>query len=145
LVGRLDLLGFSGLANLVMAIKFAKYWELGREDVVLTVLTDSMELYASRLAEMHQLRGAYSGRDAAADRARHLLGLATDNLRELSHLERRRVHNLKYFTWVEQQGRNSEELTRQWREASYWTDIQRQVDGIDALIAEFNARAAVGN
>ena len=140
LIGRLDLLGFSGIANLLSCIKYARYFELTRRDVVLTVLTDSMELYASRLAEMREKRGAYSEHDAAADRARHLLGLATDNLLELSHVERRRVHNLKYFTWVEQQGRTSEELNRQWREESYWTNIQGQVGAVDALIEEFNAR-----
>ena len=45
----LNLLGFSGIANILSAIKFAKYYELGENDVVLTVLTDSMELYGSRI------------------------------------------------------------------------------------------------
>ena len=60
LVARLDLLGFSGISNVLSAIKFAKYFELGREDIVLTVLTDSMELYGSRLQEMHAESGAYT-------------------------------------------------------------------------------------
>ena len=47
LVNQLDLLGFSGIANMLSAIKFAKYYELGPNDVVLTVLTDSMELYGT--------------------------------------------------------------------------------------------------
>ncbi|HJS29419.1 MAG TPA: pyridoxal-phosphate dependent enzyme, partial [Anaerolineales bacterium] len=60
LVERLDLLGFSGIANLLSAIKFARYYELGSSDVVLTVLTDSMDLYRSRLGEMHEEYGEYS-------------------------------------------------------------------------------------
>jgi cysteine synthase len=96
-VGKLDLLGFSGIANLSMAIKFAKYYELGPNDVVITVLTDSMELYQSRLKEMHDEAGTYTQMDAAADFSRYLLGLTTDNLAELRYTDRRRVHNLKYF------------------------------------------------
>ncbi|NTU75035.1 MAG: pyridoxal-phosphate dependent enzyme, partial [Anaerolineaceae bacterium] len=53
-VSQLDLLGFSGIANMLSAIKFAKYYELDENDVVLIVLTDSMELYGSRMTEMHE-------------------------------------------------------------------------------------------
>jgi len=37
LVGKLDLLGFSSIANTVMAIKMAKYYEMDKNDVILTV------------------------------------------------------------------------------------------------------------
>ena len=144
MVGRLDLLGFSGIANLLSAIKFAKYYECGGNDVVLTVLTDSMELYGSRLREMRQEFGEYEEPNAAAHFARYLLGQSTDNLLELRYTDRRRVHNLKYFTWVEQQGRTYEEIQAQWNQPDYWTGVQRQVPEIDALIQEFNAEAGVG-
>jgi cysteine synthase len=143
LVAKLDLLGFSGIANLSMAVKFAKYYELGEHDVVLTVLTDSMELYKSRLREMHQEHGEYTQKDAAADYARYLLGLTTDNLLELRYTDRRRVHNLKYFTWVEQQGKTYEEIMDQWYDPDYWTRIQRQIPEIDARIEAFNAEAGL--
>jgi len=139
LVGRLDLLGFSGIANLLSSIKLAKYYALGPQDVVLTILTDSMELYTSRLAEMHAELGEYGERDAAADYARYLLGESTDNLLELRLPDRRRVHNLKYYTWVEQQGRTYEEILAQWSAPDYWRSVQTQTDEIDALIEEFNA------
>ena len=139
-VDRLDLLGFSGIANLLMAIAFAKYSELGPDDLVLTVLTDSMHLYGSRLAEMRRDRGEYTDRDAVADRARYLLGQSTEHLLELRLADRRRIHNLKYFTWVEQQGKRVEDLQAQWADRDYWKRIQAQVDEIDALIAEFNRR-----
>ena len=139
---QLNLLGFSGIANLSMAIKFAKYYELGSSDVVITVLTDSMDLYLSRLGEMRREQGEYTDLDAAGDFARYLQGLTTDNMLELRYTDRRRIHNLKYFTWVEQQGKTYEEITAQWYDAEYWTDTQGQVEEIDKHIEEFNARVS---
>ena len=143
LVSQLDLLGFSGIANLLSTIKMARYYGWGEHDVVLTVLTDSMELYQSRLKEMHEEYGGYSEVDAAAHFAQYLMGESTDNLLELSALDRRRVHNLKYFTWVEQQGRTYEEILAQWDDPDYWTGVQRQVPEIDARIEAFNARVGL--
>ena len=128
---------------MLSAIKFAKYYELGHNDVVLTVLTDSMELYGSRLQEMRAEAGEYTQLDAAAHFARYLQGASTDNLQELTYLDRRRVHNLKYFTWVEQQGRTYEEIMAQWYDPDYWTGVQTQAQEIDALIEEFNAKAGL--
>jgi len=142
-IEKLDLMGFSGISNVLSAIKMAKYYELGEQDIVLTVLTDSMELYASRLREMHEEFGAYSELDAAAHFHRYLLGATTDHMLELRYEDRRRVHNLKYFTWVEQQGKTYEEIQAQWYDHDYWTDVQRQVEEIDALITSFNEEAAV--
>jgi cysteine synthase len=142
-VRQLDLLGFSGISNVVSSIKFAKYYELGENDIVLTILTDSMELYESRLAEMHAEFGDYSNLDAAAHFSRYLMGISTDNMLEFTYPERRRVHNLKYYTWVEQQGRTYEEIMDQWHHAEYWTATQTQVDEIDELIEEFNSRVGL--
>jgi cysteine synthase len=138
IVDQLDLLGFSGISNVLSCIKAAKYYEMDENDIMITVLTDSMELYRSRLHEMHQEYGQYSERDAAADFARYLHGQSTDNMLELRYTDRRRVHNLKYYTWVEQQGRTYEEIQAQWYEPDYWTDVQKQADQIDELILEFN-------
>ena len=141
-VEQLDLLGFSGIANVSMAVKFAKYYELGSSDVVITVLTDSMDLYQSRLEEMREEHGEYTDLDAAAGFSRYLQGLTTENLLELRYTDRRRIHNLKYFTWVEQQGKTYEEIQAQWYEDEYWTDTQGQVEEIDKHIEEFNARVS---
>lgn len=142
-VNRLDLLGFSGISNMLSAIKFAKYFEMGENDIVLTILTDSMELYGSRLVEMHTEFGEYDQLDAAADYSRYLKGVSTDNMIELRYIDRRRIHNLKYFTWVEQQGKTYEEIMAQWYEADYWTSVQSQVDEIDALINDYNAQVGL--
>jgi cysteine synthase len=143
IISHLDLLGFSGISNVLSAIKFAKYFEMGKNDIVLTILTDSMELYGSRLTEMQADFGDYQELDAAADFARYLQGITTDNMIELSYLERRRIHNLKYFTWIEQQGKTYEEIMAQWYERDYWTNVQSQVDDIDALIGEYNTKVGL--
>jgi cysteine synthase A len=142
-IEKLNLLGFSGIANMLSAIKFAKYYELGEEDVVLTVLTDSMELYGSRISEYQKQYGEYTDFDAAETFARYLHGVTTDNLLELSYEQRRRIHNLKYYTWVEQQGRTYEEINAQWYNPDYWTDFQSQVPEFDALITEFNEKVGL--
>ncbi|MBI4927012.1 MAG: pyridoxal-5-phosphate-dependent protein subunit beta [Anaerolineae bacterium] len=142
-IDRLNLLGFSGIANVLSAVKFAKYYELTENDVVLTVLTDSMELYGTRLEEYREQFGEFTAFDAAEAFAGALHGLGTDALIELSYAERKRVHNLKYYTWVEQQGKTYEEIQAQWYDPDYWTSVQRQVGEIDQKIADFNRMAAV--
>ncbi|WP_236709950.1 pyridoxal-phosphate dependent enzyme [Longilinea arvoryzae] len=137
-VNQLGLMGFSGIANVLSAIKMAKYYEMGENDVVVTVLTDSMQLYGSRIDEMRKEEGEYTEAMAAADFARYLLGTSTDNMLELSYADRKRVHNLKYYTWVEQQGKTYPEIQDQWYDPNYWTDIQKQMGEIDALITDFN-------
>lgn len=143
-VSKLDLLGISSVANVLMAIKFAKYFELTRRDVLLTVFTDSMELYESRLRELREKRGVYTEKDAIRDYGRHLMGVKTDSMMELNHYDRRRIHNLKYFTWIEQQGFDLKELNRQWYDHdSYWTEIQKLTLKIDELITQFNEKVGL--
>jgi len=142
MVSQLDLLGFSGIANVLSAIKFAKWYELGKNDIVLCVLTDSMELYGSRITEMRQSMGEFTGYDAAEIYAR-LQNITTDSMEELSYPERKRVHNLKYFTWVEQQGKTFKEIQAQWYDPNYWTDFQSQLPEIDSLIDEFNQKVGL--
>jgi len=61
-------------------------------------------------------------------------------MRELTYPERKRVHNLNYFTWVEQMGKTVEELNTQWYDwPDFWDRIHGQADRIDELIREFNA------
>ncbi len=143
LVCQLPLLGISGIANLLSAIKFAKYYELTGNDVVAAVATDSMDLYRSRLRELEEAEGPFGQVEAAVAYHRYLLGERTDNLLELSYEDRKRIHNLKYYTWVEQQGRTYEEIQAQWYDDDYWTSIPAMVDDIDRLIEAFNARVGL--
>jgi len=143
LVNGLDQLGISSVSNLVTAIKFAKYYELTEKDIVMTVLTDSMEMYGSRLKEMTAEQGDFSERDASAVFARHLQGLSIDNMEELTYYGRKRIHNLKYFTWVEQQGKTFLEIQAQWYDDDYWENVRGRVDEIDELIEKFNAETGL--
>lgn len=142
-VNQLDLMGFSGIANMLSAIKFAKWNELTSNDVVGIVLTDSMQLYGTRIEEYRESFGAFSNESAAEAFARDLHGESTDHMAELSYVDRQRVHNLKYYTWVEQQGKTYEEIQAQWYDADYWTSIQAQAPEIDKLIDAFNAEVGL--
>lgn len=142
IIEQLPLLGISGIANLVSAIKLAGHQELDNHDVVLTVATDSLEMYESRLAEMTRDRGEHTKIDAAAACHRYLLGAGKDHVHELGYWDRKRIHNLKYYTWVEQQGKTTEELDAQWHDRDHWTSIAAMAGPIDRLIDDFNARAA---
>ena len=138
MLSKLHLFGFSGIANMLTAIKFAKYYELTENDVVLTVLTDSMELYNTRIDEYNETYGEFTASDAAEVYAADLMGETVDYLKELTYEDRKRIHNLKYYTWVEQQGKTYEEILDQWYDADYWTGFQSQLDEMDRLIDEFN-------
>ncbi len=142
-IEKLPLLGISSVANLLSSIKFAKYYELGEQDVVLTVATDSMEMYESRIVELREELGEFTDLDAAGTYHRFLMGTTTDNMLELSYYDRKRIHNLKYYTWVEQQGKTYEEIQAQWYDDSYWTNLQPETDEIDILIDSFNERVGL--
>ena len=138
LVNALDLLGISGIGNVVSAIKMARYYELTEEDILFTVLTDSMELYTSRLRELNEERGAYTSSDAIRD-YEAAMQITTDYTLELRYPDRKRVHNLKYYTWIEQQGRELDELNRQWYDFHRYWNREGLADRIDKQIEEFNA------
>jgi len=143
-VGLLALMGISGIANMLCCVKFAKYYGLGVTDLVATVLTDSVDMYRSRLEELREGEGPYTKGKAAGDFSASLLGETTDNMLELTYSERKRVHNLKYYTWVEQQGRAVDELNDQWEnQGKNFAAVQKQADDIDALIDEFNRRTGL--
>lgn len=143
IVDRLDFLGISSIANLLTAVKTAKFFELDASDMLFTVATDSMEMYGSRLAEERELHGAYSPTAAAVHHERHLLGAGIDYFEELGYRDRKRIHNLKYFTWVEQQGKTVEELDAQWYDEDYWTRHFHAWEAWDRQIEEFNERTGL--
>jgi len=143
-VAKLSLLGISSICNLLAAIKTARYFELDSRDLLLTVFTDSVELYRTRLTELNRERGAYTERQAAMDFERFLAGATPDHLKELRYLDRKAIHNLKYFTWVEQQGKGVEELNALWS-AHFWEDLVGQLARWDEQITAFNRDTGVLN
>lgn len=143
LVEKLKYLGISSIANLMGSIKLAKYYESTENDVFFTVATDSMEMYQSRLREENELHGEFTNRDAAVSFEADLMGLKTDHMIEMNYYDKKRMHNLKYFTWVEQQGKTVEELNAQWYDENYWTSRYAMVEEWDQKIEEFNEKTGV--
>ena len=138
-IANLGLFGISGIANMLSAIKMAKYYELTEHDVVASVMTDSASMYSSRVKELQDADGAYTREMAAIDFHTHILSEKTDNMLELTYPERKRVHNLKYYTWVEQQGKTSEELNALWYDQkNTWDTAKAAAAKVDDMIREFN-------
>ncbi|MDJ0904836.1 MAG: pyridoxal-phosphate dependent enzyme [Woeseiaceae bacterium] len=139
LLASLPLLGLSSLCNLVAAVKTARYFDMDARDVIFVPLTDAMNLYESRMHEIRESQGEYTAQMADRHYARYLQGITTDHVRELNYADRKALHNFKYFTWVEQQGKSSDELRQLW-DTDFWgrvfsTDV---VDEWDRLIEAFN-------
>jgi cysteine synthase len=143
IIDKLDLLGISSLANLVGTIKMAKYYEMSEKDIVLSIATDSMELYQSRIAELREEQGEYSKIQAALDFETGLRNVAIDHMLEMTYWDKKRIHNLKYFTWVEQLGKDVEELDRQWNDNKYWGEKYNSYRDWDKLIQEFNQKTGI--
>jgi cysteine synthase len=145
IVEKLHLMGISSIANMMGCIKMAKYYEMTENDVIFTVATDSMEMYKSRLAEEHVSYGDYTSKQAAVDFYANLHNIATDSMIELDYYDKKRIHNLKYFTWIEQQGKTVDELNAQWYDENYWKNSWKMVADWDEKISAFNERTGVIN
>lgn len=144
LIEKLQWVGISGAANILSCIKFAKYYELTENDMLVTVLTDSAVMYQSRLEEMEEERGRkYNNTDAVIDHHKGVLGVRTDSMEELTYQSKKRIHNLKYYTWIEQQQYELEELNAQWYDYdNYWGKLHKMGPELDKLIEAFNAEVA---
>src|SRR5581483_6351384 len=141
---QLPSLGLSSICNVLGAIKTAKFYGLGADDVVVTVATDGAAMYHSEreLAVERYFPDGFDRLAAAEAFAEHVLGATTDHLRELGHEERERIFNLGYYTWVEQQGVSLADFDAR-RSSQFWRDVRALSAGWDAAIDEFNARTGV--
>ncbi len=142
LVAKLDLLGISSICNLLSSIKMAKYYEFGQRDIIFTALTDSMELYGSRLEEQRKTLGEYRESHAIAHFHQYLRATGLEHMKELGYWDRKALHNFKYFTWVEQQQRSVKELDALW-DSDFWEETFQQVEQWDELIRQFNAQTGL--
>ena len=127
------ILGISGICNIIGAVKTARHYNMSADDVIVTVATDAMERYHSVMQGMQAARGALDEAAATAvvDGVFHRAGL--DWIMEGTREARERWHNLKYYTWVEQQGKTTAELDAQ-RDPDWWRRHQEQVREIDELL-----------
>lgn len=139
-LSKLSWLGISSISNVLSSIKLAKWFEMNENDIIFTVFTDSVEMYRSRLKEMNENWGAYSEKQAIVDWNVCLKNQSIDYMKELNYLDKKTIHNLKYFTWVEQQGKSVDELNAQWYDENYWEEKYSTVELWDQLIEEFNKK-----
>lgn len=141
-IEKLQLFGISGVANMLGCIKEARYYEFNENDIVVTLGTDSIAMYQSRVKEH---KGEYTRDEAIATYSKCLMGLGIDHMLELTYPEKKRCHNLKYFTWKEQQGKTTEEVNEQWYNEKYWDKYLSEecVDKYDSWIKEFNKKTGL--
>ncbi len=136
--------GFSSLCNILAAIKVARYEGYGPDDVIATVATDGASMYASEIDRIlaRDFGGSFDEVDAGETFGRFVLGAGTDDLLELSRVDRERIFNLGYFTWVEQQHVPIDEFVAR-RQPAFWTEARANLPEWDRLIGEFNDRVGV--
>ena len=130
-----SIFGISGVCNLLGAIKTAKYYRLGKEDLIVTVCTDDIGRYHSVMKWLDEKVGVMDEAEATARAAGIFHGAGFDWIQEGTRHNRNRWHNLKYYTWVEQQGKTVEELDAQ-KAPDWWVAHQRKANEIDELIKE---------
>jgi cysteine synthase len=125
--------GISGVCNVLGAIKTAKFFGFGKDDLVVTILTDAIDRYGSVMAQLSTTYGKMGETEARVrlESIFHCQGL--DWIMEGTRDARARWHNLKYYTWVEQQGKTIEELNAQ-RHPEFWLAEQGRIEGIDAKL-----------
>ena len=141
LVPALSSLGISSICNVLAAVKTARYYDMGRDDMVVTVATDSAAMYGSEREKALRKHFPNGFDDIAAGEAisRHMLGANVEHLIQLSEVDRKRIFNLGYFTWVEQQDVSVEDF-RARENQSFWRQIREIVPVWDQMIEEFNGR-----
>ena len=133
-------LGLSSIANVLGAIKTARYLDLGPDDVVMTVATDGAAMYATERVKAlaRYFDGTFDAVSAGETWGARLQAASVDHLLECTRVDRERIFNLGYFTWVEQQGVSLEEFQAR-RDPGFWRGLLDLIPAWDALIERFNA------
>jgi hypothetical protein len=132
--------GLSSIANILGAIKMAKYLALGPDQVIVTVATDGGAMYGS---ELNRFLARRAGGDtlsetlAAELTGQYLIAAGSEHVLEASTRERQRMFNLGYFTWVEQQGIAVADFDRR-RQQGFWRDLRGLLPLWDEMISAVN-------
>ncbi len=134
-----DKFGISGIANIIGSIKMAKYYNLKEGDNIITIATDAIDRYWSVMKQLDEQFGKMDRAEAKSRHDRIFLGQELSGIFEEDKWTRERWHNLKYYTWVEQQGKTVEELNAQ-KEQDYWIEKQKEIEKIDKLLREYREK-----
>jgi len=128
-----QIFGISSVCNVLAAIKIAKFYGFNKHDVIITVCTDAIDRYCSVTEKLSSEHGRMNKSEAVSRIETIFHGQDVGWIQEGTREARARWHNLKYFTWVEQQGKTAAELDAQ-RDPGYWEAEQARVAEIDRLI-----------
>lgn len=138
-VDRLPEFGFSSIANIIASIKLAKKMKLTKDDAIITVATDGADLYETELAKTKKhFSKRYDQITCAEIFAKNFEAITVDHTLELSQIDKERIFNLGYYTWVEQQGITLEEFENR-RNQSFWDKHYKDMISLDEKIKEFNS------
>jgi cysteine synthase A len=129
--------GISGVCNVLAAIRAAVHYGLGPRQALVTIATDGFDRYPSVLRRLDAEQGKMDG-ESARRRIEIFRSRRTGWLLEAAPEVRRRWHNQKYFTWVEQQGKTVAELRAQ-EDPAWWVAQQERAHEIDRRIRERRA------
>ncbi len=124
------LFGISGVCHILGSIKTAKTYDLGSNDVIVTAAADSLDRYHSIINRMQDEYGQLDEAAAAARIEGVFHAVSTDYVQHATPNIHQRWHNLKYYTWVEQQGKTVQQLDAQ-RDPAWWEKHQNLVTEID--------------
>ncbi|KAL0245953.1 hypothetical protein GEMRC1_007169 [Eukaryota sp. GEM-RC1] len=138
LVDKLEALGVSSIANVIGCIKMAKFFEMDESDCLFTVATDSAAMYQSRIDSEAVKFGEMTPTESAVIHSSNMLGIKIDYVEELTYYAKKRIHNLKYYTWIEQRGMQAEDLDAQWFDREFYLNHWKLVEFYDQKIKEFN-------
>lgn len=127
--------GISGVCNVLGAIKTAKFWHMGSSQNIVTILTDTIDRYHSVMQDMDKKYGKMDKTEAKVRYKSIFQGVKLDYIQEGTINNRERWFNLKYYTWVEQQGKTVRELNAQ-RCESWWQEERNKVFEIDRKLKE---------
>ncbi len=139
LLRELENFGLSSICNVLAAISTAKKLGLGPNDALLTVATDGAEMYGTELekATSKLYPGGFDATAAETVWQEHLAEVSTEHTMELSQVDRNRVFNLGYYTWVEQQGVPLD-VFEQRRDQAFWVGLRKLIPAWDKMIGAFN-------
>ena len=140
-VAALDGFGLSSICNVLAAIQTAKVLDLGPNDALLTVATDGAAMYATEIPKAEAKffgSGGFGPNEARRVFDERLAGIDTEHALMLSDIDRTRIFNLGYYTWVEQQGVSIDDFEAR-RDQDFWRGLRELLPIWDGLIEDFNA------
>ena len=84
-----------------------------------------------------EFKGVYDEIACAEICGQYLRACSTDHTLELNQIDKERIFNLGYYTWVEQQGVDINDFEKR-RNQKFWNDHFEHILSLDNRIKEFN-------